>query len=141
MFRLQSLLQRYARQPVTIKGGADDLQQPAQPAAPAAAPLNKEDFRRDLEGLMRTNTLSIVLVVIMIVVSFGATLVMIHQYATNASAVATLFVGFGALTAALTTAIFAMFKVKTHSDMLRILSKQLDSASLQTVIDIFAKRA
>lgn len=140
MFRLDSLLRKYARKPATIKGGADELQAPPAVTVPVAPPLNKEEFRHDLDGLVRTNTFSIALVTIVIVLAFGATLLMIRQYATNASAVATLFVGFGALTAALTTAIFAMFKVKAHSDMLRILAKHLDSASLQTVIDIVAKR-
>jgi hypothetical protein len=141
MLRLNPLLQKYARRPATIQGGSDELQ--AQPATAATAPrvfVNKDEFRADLEGLMRTNTVSIALVAIVIVIAFIATLLMIRQYATNASAVATLFVGFGALTTALTGAILAMFKVKAQSDVLRILSRNLDSASFQTVIDLLAKR-
>jgi hypothetical protein len=146
MLRLTPLLQKYARKPATIQGGADELQieRLAQPtAAPVAAlrpVLDKEAFRGDLKGLMRTNTIAITLVAVVIVVAFVATLLMIRQYATNASAVATLFVGFGALTTALTSAILAMFKVKAQSDLLRILSGNLDAASFQTVIDVLSKR-
>jgi hypothetical protein len=140
MLRLHPLLQKYARKPATIQGGSDELQQATTSAAAPRAVLNKDEFRADLEGLMRMNTVSIVLVAVVILIAFVSTLLMIRQYATNASAVATLFVGFGALTTALTTAILAMFKVKAQSDLLRILSRNLESASFQTVIDLLAKR-
>jgi len=138
MFSLKPLLARYSRTARTIQGGADDLQKVPPPPKPV---LDKEQFQTDLQALRRTNTIAIVMLASVIVVAFVITLFFIHRFISNATAVASLFVGFGGLTGGITTAILGAFRVKAQSDLLAILSKNVDSMSLQTVIDVLSKRA
>ena len=111
-----------------------------QPAGPAPPPLNKQQFREDLQALRRTNTIAIGTLVGVIVIAFVITLMFINHFVTNATAVASLFVGFGTLSTGITTAILGAFRVKAQSDLLDILSKNVDSTSLQTIIDVLSKR-
>ena len=139
MLSLKKLLERYARSYTTIRGGSDELQ--AAEPSPAPQPVvKKEEFQQDIEGLIRANTTVIAFISVIVLALFVSTLLLIQKYIANPTVVASLFVGFGALSMGLTTVIVNLFKIKTQSDVFRILSRTLDSASLQTIIDIM-KRA
>ena len=137
MLSMNELLTKYARTPASVEGGSDEL---AAAPPPPAVVLDKEHFRQDLQRLRRTNTISIGTLAAVIAVAFVITLLLINKYTSNATAVASLFGGFGALTVGMTTAIMAAFKVKAQSDILDILSRNLESASFQTIVDVLAKR-
>ena len=139
MFSINALLNRYSRTAATIRGGSDELE-PTTSTAVQAPVLDRQKFRKDLDGLRRMNTVAIVTLGTVILIAFLITLYLIRQYNGNATTVAALFVGFGTLTAGATTAILGAFRVKAQSDLLWMLSANIHAVSLQTIVDVLSKR-
>src|SRR5688500_199970 len=137
MTPLGSLLKRYARTATAVPAGADEYRDAPAPAAPA---FNREAFRAELQALRRTNLWSMIAIVAMVVVLGIAVGFLIHRNIGNPPVVTSLFVGFGTVAAALTTVILALFQIKGQSDFLDGLARNLDGHTVQTIVDILARR-
>ena len=137
MNSLRSILKQHARIAKAVPGGADDFRE-----APAALPppLNRDALWKELDALRRTNTWSMVAIVVIIIALAVATGLLIHRYIDNAPVVTSLFVGFGTLAAALTAVTASLLKIKGQSDFLSILANHLDGQTVQTIVDVLAKR-
>src|ERR1043166_2610374 len=140
MFSLHPLLTRYARTVKTIQAGADEIAQ-SVPSEPLAAPLDKRRFIADLAALRRTNTIAIATLVGALLATFVVILLMIWKHSSNPIAVASLFVGYGGLSTGITTPILGAFRGKTQSALMEILARNMGSMSIQTAIDVLAKRS
>lgn len=138
MFTVQALLRRYARTTTSIRAGSDELKPPSSETMQAPV-LDKERFRKDLDSLRRMNTLAIATLAAVISIAFLITLYLILRQANDA-VIAALFVGFGGLSAGITTAILGVFRVKAQSDLLVMLSTNIQAVSLQTIVDVLSKR-
>jgi predicted neutral ceramidase superfamily lipid hydrolase len=138
MFTLQPLLERYSRTAQSIPGGSDELEETSLKPVPPT--LDKEQFRKDLDALRRTNSIAIATLAVVVLIAFLITLHLIREYSSTGTTVAALFVGFGTLSAGVTTAILGVFRVKAQSDLLLMLSANIHAVSLQTIVDVLAKR-
>jgi hypothetical protein len=137
MFTIKSLVNHYASFADNAPGGRDRLHRSV--GRLERTPLEEEKFQRDLQSFRRTNIGCIVALVLIFIALIVSTGFLIHANIGNGAVVASTFAGFGTLTGALTTFILALFRVKGQADMLRLLSQNLDPATVQTILNILAK--
>ena len=143
MTSFNSVVKKYAEpKPVTAALGSDETtpEGPNQRKPVTRRAIDKENLRKDLEGVKKDNRLYFLVCVIMIallfVVSVGVILANLHR----PDVIKVMLGAFGISTSGLIAAMIRLWRVKTNTEFLMLLALNMDAETVTTVINILSRR-